>query len=963
MCDGALGRSTLPVFCRMIELRTLGALELTSADGKPLRSVLTQPRRAALLCYLALASPRGFQRRDSLLAIFWPEDDAEQARHALRQALYFLRRTLGPASIVARGDDELAVAADVIRCDAAEFERALDAGRLEDALSLYRGELLSAFHVGDAPGFERWLDAERSRLERRAADAAWTLAESREQGGDPAGAAEWAQRAVDLSSGDEVALRRLLALLHRVGNRAAAVRAYDAFARELEREFELAPSDATRALLARIRSEQGDDGTTAVTSRSAASPPVPEDVEALDPSLLAAEPELRPGGDILVHDGKPRRFPSSRKSLGVWVGTTALAGLAIGAWWLGAQPQTRTLPARPERVVLADFQNRTSDSTLGDLVVHVLNAELAQSSVLRVVGRETIADAMRRMRRNAGERLTPDLARDVAAREGITLVLEGEVRSVGTKLMLTASVIETASGDVIGGAVETVNDSTDVLAAIRRLSDRVRRGIGESTASIQSAGSLWSLTTSSLPALRKHVAASRAYWRGDFQTAATLLTEATALDPEFAHAHLLLWVALEGVGAERGRALRSLVRAYELRDHLTERERYAVEGNYFLSIVGDVPKSIVAFRRHIDALKQLRAGEPGWYSTLGNTLSMVGDLAEAEGVLQDGRRRHMTAANQAGLISVLYAEHKDEEIPAVLGELAHRYPTHPTVGLVRVRLLADSGHYEAAHALAANTGTSPANRLKLQAEMDAVLGRIGEAVGHLKELRDNALARGQLGPAVEIAVTIGRLRALAGDSARATAEVAELLAQHPLDSVDAMSRPYLMLATFDGEIGQSQRARAWLAAYERDVPREFRGPDQSMLHRARAAVRRAEGNPAEALVELQTGGRFPAARTTLVDERIGWRDHPALARVYDALGSSDSAIAVYERYVGARSLGRTTLDAFELGHALERLGALYETRGDPARAGEYYARLADLWRGADAPLRRRAMLAARASGR
>jgi len=112
-----------------------------------------------LLCYLALESPRGFQRRDSVVATFWPEDDAEQARHALRQALYFLRRTLGAAAIVSRGDDELAVATDVIRCDATEFERALDAGRLQEGLAFYRGELLPAFHVGDAPGFERWLDA------------------------------------------------------------------------------------------------------------------------------------------------------------------------------------------------------------------------------------------------------------------------------------------------------------------------------------------------------------------------------------------------------------------------------------------------------------------------------------------------------------------------------------------------------------------------------------------------------------------------------------------------------------------------------------------------------------------------------------------------------------------------------------------------------------------------------------
>ena len=101
----------------MIELRTLGALELTSADGRPLGVVVTQPRRTALLCYLALTSAHGFRRRDSVLALFWPEQDDEHARHALRQALYFLRRTLGSSVIVSRGDDELAIATDHLRCD------------------------------------------------------------------------------------------------------------------------------------------------------------------------------------------------------------------------------------------------------------------------------------------------------------------------------------------------------------------------------------------------------------------------------------------------------------------------------------------------------------------------------------------------------------------------------------------------------------------------------------------------------------------------------------------------------------------------------------------------------------------------------------------------------------------------------------------------------------------------------
>src|SRR5215218_7019136 len=126
----------------MIELHTLGALELVSADRRAAGSVLAQPRRAALLCYLALATPRGFHRRDTLFALFWPEDDADQARHALRQSVYFLRQALGPKTIVSRGGDELALAPEQFRCDAWAFEATADQGRSDDALALYRGELL-----------------------------------------------------------------------------------------------------------------------------------------------------------------------------------------------------------------------------------------------------------------------------------------------------------------------------------------------------------------------------------------------------------------------------------------------------------------------------------------------------------------------------------------------------------------------------------------------------------------------------------------------------------------------------------------------------------------------------------------------------------------------------------------------------------------------------------------------------
>src|SRR5256712_13998225 len=90
---------------RMIELRLLGRLTLTSADGRDVRALLGQPRRLALLAYLAAATPPGFHRRDSLLALFWPELDQEHARAALRQALHVVRDTLGTDAVASRGDE------------------------------------------------------------------------------------------------------------------------------------------------------------------------------------------------------------------------------------------------------------------------------------------------------------------------------------------------------------------------------------------------------------------------------------------------------------------------------------------------------------------------------------------------------------------------------------------------------------------------------------------------------------------------------------------------------------------------------------------------------------------------------------------------------------------------------------------------------------------------------------------
>src|SRR4030095_11937021 len=103
----------------------------------------------------------------------------------LRQSVYFLRHALGAKAIVSRGDEELALAPDQVRCDVWAFEAGLDQGRPADALALYRGELLAGFHISAAPDFERWLEEERSRLRQRAVEGGW----ARGAGGGGAGGA------------------------------------------------------------------------------------------------------------------------------------------------------------------------------------------------------------------------------------------------------------------------------------------------------------------------------------------------------------------------------------------------------------------------------------------------------------------------------------------------------------------------------------------------------------------------------------------------------------------------------------------------------------------------------------------------------------------------------------------------------------------------------------------------------
>src|SRR5262245_61818435 len=153
----------------MIRLEVLGSFASRAPSGAELGTLASQPKRAALLTYLALEANGRFVRRDSLLALFWPDADATRARSSLRQALYSIAQGLGTDPLRRRGAEEIGIDPNALWCDAVEFQALIAANRPADALALFQGDLLAGVFVpGASTELEQWLDAARERIRSHA---------------------------------------------------------------------------------------------------------------------------------------------------------------------------------------------------------------------------------------------------------------------------------------------------------------------------------------------------------------------------------------------------------------------------------------------------------------------------------------------------------------------------------------------------------------------------------------------------------------------------------------------------------------------------------------------------------------------------------------------------------------------------------------------------------------------------
>lgn len=378
----------------MLRLTTFGGLAL-SRDGVALTGAAAQRSRLSLLALLATAGPTGFSR-DKLLLYLWPESDEERARHALKQAVYSLRRELGADEVIV-GTASLSLNPVIITSDAREFETAVASGDLATAVSLYTGPFLDGFHLKDSTEFERWSAEHRSRFADMWRKAVETLAGTHLSRGEYREAAGCFRRLVNAEplSGPHTA--ELMRALAESGDVGAALQQFKIHETLLREELDASPEPAVAQLAEQLRS-----GTwvrsPAPTPRLAVPPAV---VPPSDASPASASSAVDDHGGSRPSLGTARKRRRRSTALAFVLGMLLMTAAALTVTYAtmdGDQRAkfnlVRTRPGpdlEPRQIVVAPFENKTGDPDLnafGELVADWFSRELGEAD-FRVVDART----------------------------------------------------------------------------------------------------------------------------------------------------------------------------------------------------------------------------------------------------------------------------------------------------------------------------------------------------------------------------------------------------------------------------------------------------------------------------------------------------------------------------------------------------------------------------------------------
>ena len=605
-----------------------------------------------------------------------------------------------------------------------------------------------------------------------------------------------------------------------------------------------------------------------------------------------------------------------------------LVAAAIGGTLYFRSRQAMARLTDKDTIILSDFDNKTGDSVFEDTLKQGLSVQLEQSPFLDLLSAQRVNDTLKLMGHPAGDRLTPEVTREVCLRTGSKAMLTGSIAGLGSQYVIGLKAVNCNTGDVLAEAQEQAASKESVLKALDAAAVSLRGKLGESLSTVQKyATPVEEATTPSLEALKAYSLAWKTKTAKGSTAALPFFKRAVELDPNFAVAYAGMSLVYANLG-EVGRAAEYIRKAYDLREKASELERFDIEGLYYLFATGELEKAAQTY----ELWQQTYPRDDTPYGDLG---AVSGELGNWEKALEECREAlRLEPNNAANYLNLGFAYmflDRLGEAEAMYKQAEERKLENEFLFQCRYLLAFLKGNAAQMEQLLSSAMGKPGAEdllLAAQADTEGWYGKLKNA----HELTGRAMDSAQHNDAKETAAGYQALAALreveAGNREQARAEAKAALKLAPTRDVQAIAA--LALARAGDTAGAEKQAaeldkaflldtlvqRYWLPTIRAGVALERQDPNRA-IELLKAASTVELGSPAnltiflspaylrgEAYLMLRDGNRAAAEFQKFIDHRGVVMNFPwgalarlGLARAYALQGDTVKARAAYQDFL------------------------------------------------------------------
>jgi eukaryotic-like serine/threonine-protein kinase len=618
----------------------------------------------------------------------------------------------------------------------------------------------------------------------------------------------------------------------------------------------------------------------------------------------------------------------------------AAAGVAVlllaiaGYFFLHRAPKL----TEKDTIVIADFGNSTGDTAFDETLKQALSVQLAQSPFLNILSDEKLYDTLRMMGRPTGERVSKDVAREICLRTSSTAMLSGTIAQVGDRYSLVLKAINCSTGDSLASVEAEASDKNHVLDALGKVATSMREKLGESLTTIQKFDKpLEQATTSSFDALKAFSDGMHARITTGDASALPFFKRAIELDPNFATAYVTLGITYSNLG-ENGLSNEFIAKAYELRDRVSDKEKFQISADYYQFCTGDLEKAKRVYKQWSQAYP--RDERP--YLDLGVAETSWGSYQEAlNDTLESVRLAPDSAIGYGNLLGFYISLNRLDEAKAQYQEIVKRFPDLPVMhaNMYWLAFLQnDTAEMDRQAAWSVGKQGGEDFLASIQADTAFFRGRVAKGRELAKRAVEFDKRSDQKETAAQWQMAEGLREALVGYDRQARDDAAEGLVLASNHDSQILST---LIDSFAGEPDQAEKVAA-------DLEKRF--PTDTLVNfywmptaRAEAALDRK--NAAKALdllkptLPFEFGSQFPGIS-------VGGQLLPCYVRgqAFLQMGKGAEAAAEFQKLTDRSYLVGNFVPG-ALAHL--QLGRAYALQGDAAKARTAYQDFLALWKDAD----------------